>query len=330
MYEDLISVVIPVYNVKEYLPQCIDSVVGQSYHNLEIILVDDGSTDESGEMCDQYAAGDYRITVIHKSNGGLSDARNAGIEIASGEFIVFIDSDDYVSENYIYDMAMQIAGQTDMVISMMIKFYDEIVFREDKNTPVTFSSEEALADMLYRKNIPIYAWAKLYRRTLFEHIRFPKGQLYEDLAIMHLLMHKAKQIVYVEKYNYFYRQRKGSIIHSSFSHNKMIQIDHCGSLVAFIEEKYPAIAKAAYSKAFIVALNLYQSMPFSKEFNEDRKRALKVVNKYKYIVFKDRNNKRFTRLIALASIPCVSMVHVAGWFYTLLIKKGLLRLKRPI
>lgn len=271
-----------------------------------------------------------RITVIHKTNGGLSDARNAGIEIAKGEFIVFVDSDDYVSENYISDMALQISDRTDIVISMMVKFYDEVIPPEDRNDPVLFSAQEALADMMYRKNIPVYAWGKLYRRKLFEHIRFPKGELYEDLAVMHLLMHEAQQIVYIEKYNYFYRQRKGSIIHSSFSHSKMIQIDHCRRLVAFIEEKYPSIAEAAYSKAFIVALNLYQSMPFSKEFKEDRESALTVVNKYKRTVFKDRNNKTLTRLIALVSIPCVPMVHVAGWFYTLLIGKGLLRLKRPI
>ena len=284
MYKGMISVIVPVYNVKEYLGQCVNSIINQTYENLEIILVNDGSTDGSAGMCNYYAENDRRVTVIHKDNGGLSDARNIGVEVANSDFITFVDSDDYVGENYINDMVKEIDNEIDIVISMTVKFYDKIIVPEDKNHMILFNSEEALSDMLYRKNIPIYVNAKLYRKILFHNISFPKGQIYEDLSIMHLLIHKARKIAYIENYNYYYRQRKGSIINSEFLNDKMIQIKECKKLVDFIEREYPAIRNAAYSKSFIVALNLYRTIPLSDRYRTNRHEALQIVKKYKYII----------------------------------------------
>ena len=208
-----ISVIIPVYNVGKYLKRCIDSIIQQNYDNLEIILVDDGSSDNSGKICDEYVVIDKRIIVIHKSNGGLSDARNKGLDICTGEYISFVDSDDWIEKDF-YKFAVNNLGENDLLI---FDYY--LTDGKNKKCINTLSKsrkltvEECLLE-LSKANIQSYAWNKLYKRELFLSIRFPKGRNYEDQAIMHLIMHNCNRIKYFNKAFYNYYQNQNSITHT--------------------------------------------------------------------------------------------------------------------
>ena len=208
-----ISVIIPVYNVEKYLKRCLDSVVNQTYKNLEIILVDDGSTDKSGNICDEYAAKDKRIIVIHKENGGLSDARNKGLDICTGDYISFIDSDDWI-ENGFYEYVVNNVKDNDLLIFDYYitngKFSKWIKY---KNTEVELSKEKCLIELAKAK-LQSYACNKIYKLYLFDNIIFPEGRNYEDQAIMHLIVDKSTNIRYYNKAFYNYFQNPKGITHT--------------------------------------------------------------------------------------------------------------------
>ena len=303
---DLVSIVIPVYNVYKYLGKCIESLRAQTYSMIEILLVDDGSTDDSGIVCDIYEEIDLRIRVIHKENGGLSDARNEGIRLAKGKYITFIDSVDYVLPNYIMHLLelIQIEG-TDIAVTCVTKFYESSTIREELfecSNKKIFTSEEALTDMLYKKNIPIYVNAKMYKAKLFEQILFPLGELFEDLSTMYLLFHLSGQIVFNPIKDYCYLQRDNRIVNSSFRSEKMNQIAITEKIIEFMQQKYPKSIGAAISKCFIVTVNLYRTIPKKKEYIEYRVCSKAVIKKYRKEVLMDRKNKPFTRIIALCSL----------------------------
>lgn len=227
---DLISVIIPVYNVEQYLSTCIDSVINQTYHNLEIILVDDGSPDRCGVICDEYAMQDSRIRVIHKVNGGLSDARNAGIEIARGQWLAFIDSDDYIAPCTMEELLSSVMKHNaDMAICGVVTFRDTNTGRIENDKRLSLddgitSGIEILKSVRQFSQIPaVYAIAcnKLYRKTLFDDLRYPIGLYHEDDAIAHHIIGKCDQIVCVGKPLYFYRQTPGSIMNCSYNINRL-------------------------------------------------------------------------------------------------------------
>ena len=211
----MISIIVPVFQVEKYLEKCVRSIINQTYQNLEIILVDDGSTDSCGKMCDNFAMEDSRIRVIHKANGGLSDARNAGMEIAKGQYIGFVDSDDYI-EPMMYEQMMKV------IMSENVDIVSCFAVEEEEDKPVkmeyrggnirVFSSLGAIED-LFEKNLYFRhaVWNKLYNRALFDGIRFPVGKLFEDAAIMYRVFEKADAIAYIDLMLYHYVQRKGSI-----------------------------------------------------------------------------------------------------------------------
>lgn len=219
----LISVLIPVYNVDQYLERCIKSVITQTYRNIEIILVDDGSTDNSGIICDAYAEIDNRIRVIHKKNGGLSDARNIGLENAKGKYISFIDSDDYVHSLFIEIMLKNMLDyHTDIIICGYKKGTLDIFPKEriKQNECKIYDSKEMLKQWHSNyKHIETVAWNKLYLRELFinEDIRYPKGVNNEDVQTTHLLVAASKKIGIIDTQLYYYFQRAGSIMHAEIS-----------------------------------------------------------------------------------------------------------------
>ncbi|WP_010632945.1 glycosyltransferase family 2 protein, partial [Sporolactobacillus vineae] len=240
--DHLITIIVPVYNVAKYLSKCIRSIINQSYPNLEIILIDDGSTDNSGRLCDQFAKLDKRIRVIHKKNGGLSDARNAGIDLAKGELIAFVDSDDYIHR----DMYLR-------MYEVMLKYHCDIVevdFQEvnEKVDPNNIPEEYAIK-VFDRKCAIIntivdhycrnYVWNKLYRKDLWVNIRFPKGRAFEDVYTTHRVINKVTSLVKLEIPLYYYFQRNNSIVRSSSVKNN---VDHCEALnetLLFMKEMYP-------------------------------------------------------------------------------------------
>lgn len=212
MSDDRITVVIPVYNVEKYIGECMESIIHQSYENLEILAVNDGSTDGSGKILDAYALKDSRVQVLNKPNGGLSDARNFGIEHASGDFICFIDGDDTIACDYVRDLyeAMQKEGSDIAVCDMEYHYEDG---RKEPSNGGEFAHTNAID---YPKLVLINnsACNKLYKTELFNDLLFPKGKLYEDLATIPALLYKAKLVSKVNLPLYYYRQRAGSIRHN--------------------------------------------------------------------------------------------------------------------
>ncbi len=206
-----ISVIVPIYNVEKYLDKCIQSIVSQSYENLQIILVDDGATDRSGEISDQWARKDDRIQVIHQENGGLSDARNAGLSVASGKWVSFIDSDDFISADTLERMyTAATENSCDIAVCNMVRIYDD-GSTEPFYQPVT-DLQILSGDSRYETLCQPSVCNKLFRINLLEGVRFPKGKYYEDTFVYHILAHRAQAIALTGHDGYFYLSRRDSIL----------------------------------------------------------------------------------------------------------------------
>ena len=251
---ELISVVIPIYNVEKYLDKCLETVTNQTYKKIEIILVDDGSTDNSGDKCELWKKKDKRIVVIHKKNGGLSSARNAGIDIARGKYITFVDSDDYVDYSMIEILNNKI-NKYKADISICNRYYlfedGRTYLRFKKNhDDLIMNSERAIYEMNNFKHFDMSAWAKMYKTDLFKDIKFPVGKLSEDYFIMYLLFDKADKIVYNSTPLYYYLQRSGSISKAQKINFDFVEAAY--SQLTYVEKKYPNLEKcvrAAYVSA---------------------------------------------------------------------------------
>ena len=289
----LITVIVPIYNIEEYIAPCVKTIINQSYKNLEILLVDDGSTDNSPKICDKYKESDKRINVIHKKNGGLSDARNVAIEKAKGDFIFLLDGDDTIHERIIEVLHQNIKKyKADIATSSFLQFEDGT-----KPRAINLSKEGALENMLYQKGCTNTAWGKLYKKELFDNIRYPKGELYEDLATTYKLFSKAKRIVVDDRKMYNYRQRYGSIVNNSFSLKHLRSLDFVKEQTAFIEKNFPNIKNAAYNRELMDYYYILYEMPKGK-FRDEYRELVKGIKKYRRIVVKDRKSLFKPRLIA--------------------------------
>lgn len=211
MDEVLISIIVPVYNVEHYLRKCVDSICCQTYKNLEIVLVDDGSTDYSGSLCDEFAANDSRIKVIHKSNGGLSDARNAGMKLASGKWWMFVDSDDYLTLDTAETLlCAAVENHCEIAVCNMMRIYEEGE-QEPFYCPVTELTIWAGRQRFETLRQPSVC-NKLFRADLFKGVYFPKGKFYEDTFVYHVLAYRASRIALTGLNGYYYLSRRGSIL----------------------------------------------------------------------------------------------------------------------
>ena len=240
---DLISVIVPVYQVEEYLDRCVQSIVDQTYTNLEIILVDDGSPDRCPQMCDEWAKRDSRIRVIHKENGGLSDARNAGMQAASGTYIAFVDSDDWVSERYIERLNQAIGHTGAKMAACGVRFVDDEIqnvgLRGEDPTFQVLSAEQALSEQGWNR-IRAVAWNKLYHRSLLEGEEYPVGKYHEDEFFTYRIVDKAGRVAFVEDELYCYYQRPGSIMHE-FTMKRLDALEAYMQRLHLLEEKYPVL-----------------------------------------------------------------------------------------
>ena len=223
MNNPMISIIVPIYRVEKYLKKCVDSILAQTYKNFELILVDDGSPDNCPAICDEYAEQDDRVVVVHKKNGGLSDARNAGLDIAKGEYIGFVDSDDYISP-IMYETLMNriMSDQSDIVICEYI-CVNESGERIDNNKACRkIQSRCYLQNDFINEIVVLYgdsyliAWDKLYRKEIFNSLRFPIGKLHEDAFTFHHIVEKCSKISYIRNRLYYYRIREGSIMTKKF------------------------------------------------------------------------------------------------------------------
>ena len=241
--QDLISVIVPVYKVEKYLKRCVDSILAQTYPCLEVILVDDGSPDGCPAICDEYAREDRRVRVIHKENGGLSDARNAGIDAAKGNFLGFIDSDDYVHPRF-YELLLQALKEegADIAGCDVKKIYETGTVEEEEKEAVRseiYSGREATANLydaqLYLKSVVI--WNKLYKKELFKDVRFPKGKLHEDEFTSYRLLYQSKSVVYIDRAYYFYFQREDGIMGQKQKKISPVALEAYEQMETFFREK---------------------------------------------------------------------------------------------
>lgn len=236
---DLVTVVIPVYNVEKYIYECVNSVLDQEYKDIEIILVDDGSTDSSGKKCDEIASSDNRIKVIHQENKGLSGARNAAIDIAKGTYITFVDSDDFINRDMISRMLSLLkSNDADMVVTGLRSFFEDgsEIMNSHKGKVFVYSKEKALDCYLFNNYLTPCVCGKLYKLELWNDIRCPIGKLHEDQYTTYKIIDKCNTIVYDTDCQYNYRKRLGSIGHSNFSTKSY-------DLLYGIREEYDYITK---------------------------------------------------------------------------------------
>ena len=222
------SMIVPVYNVELYLKECLDSIINQSYSNLEIILIDDGSTDSSGKICDEYAKLDKRVSVIHKANGGLSSARNCGIDVAKGEYISFVDSDDWLESNHIKDFIDKVSPNSIVCCGFSERYKNKTIV----NSPM---QEERLTNLEYldkfisstlqahlgkgQEFIGNFAWNKMYPKSIFRELRYPEGMQYEDIYVCIDVFKQVKFVKILPRANYNYRMREKSIVHTQTKKN---------------------------------------------------------------------------------------------------------------
>ena len=244
-----VSIIIPVYQVADYLDQCVQSVVEQTYTCLEIILVDDGSTDASPGICDAWARKDSRIKVIHKANGGLSDARNAGLDVANGDWITFVDSDDWIALQMVEKMLnIALQDKSDIVAcGIMLAFEDD----SNKNhlmslgQNLTLDCLHAQRALLEEKEIKQPACGKLYRKETIQGLHFPFGKYHEDVFWSYRAIGKANQVSIIDYVGYYYRQRGGSIMNSSFSLKRLDALEAICERYDYMKLYFPSLAKTA-------------------------------------------------------------------------------------
>ena len=249
MDNPIISVIIPVYKVEKYLDRCINSAVNQTYPNLEIIVVDDGSPDRCPQLCDEWAAKDSRIRVVHKNNGGLSSARNAGLDLCQGEYLCFIDSDDWVSNDMVEVLLKHCqTNQTKLAICGRYDIYEELdrqIIGKNPCQDNVIDPKTAVSQMLTGKEFDCSAWGKLYHRSLWQNVRFPVGRIYEDIAVLYKVVLTTDRVAIVSKPMYFYLKRPDSITASSFSEALLDYPYNTRKLLYDIQENQPDLYDCA-------------------------------------------------------------------------------------
>lgn len=309
----LVSVIVPVYNVQDYLAECINSIIRQNYTHFELLLVDDGSTDNSGMLCEQYRKKDNRIKVIHKKNGGLSDARNYGIDKALGEYLTFIDSDDYVSEIYLNALVnTAIHNNADIV---------QVEFTREKNRLASksafgnkiYNPTEALKSMLTLQRVQVNAWAKLYHAKLFDGVRYPVGKINEDNLTTYKTLIRANKVACCSDYLYYYRVNSAGIMNSQFNEKRFDILNAPDETAAFLGSQSSQFKEELEYYRMRIAMRLYneclksgigKTYSFYLEKIESMLKGFNVRNKYcslKYrtLIFLISHLNSFYRTVAI-------------------------------
>lgn len=259
-----VSVVVPIYKVEKYIHRCIDSIINQTYSNLEIILVDDGSPDNCGEIIEEYANSDSRIIIIHKKNGGLSDARNNGMEYVTGEFTLFVDSDDWLDTKMIEDMVNNsLKYNADIVQTAFYYAYDDYLLFDNRYfskdaPPIILNNISLMSELIINERVKNFAWGKLYKTSIIKDIPFEKRVLFEDVFWAHKVMHRVNSYILLNKPVYYYYQRSDSIV-ATYSTRSLDIIKGLKERHNFIEEFYEDLTDESYKvilKTCLIHYNL--------------------------------------------------------------------------
>lgn len=291
LMSEKISVIVPIYKVEPYLRKCVDSILAQTYQNLEIILVDDGSPDNCGAICEEYAEQDTRIKVIHKQNGGLSDARNAGLDVMTGKYVAFVDSDDWIMPR-MYETLLQMLKQfqADMAFGAVADDLEQggrVTTVKVSNYGDEPFSEGVVEAMRRYFHGSWAAWDKLYKADLFRDIRYPVGEINEDEAIVLQLLSKCTRVCYTNEvfYHYMRRPSSGSITAANFSVKKLAWQAHCLDNLEFVQAHYPMLvfdAAARYRSSLLWSLT---EIALSDEDFTNQIRELRTALKENYALF---------------------------------------------
>lgn len=279
----LISVIVPIYNVEKYLARCVDSIVNQTYKNLEIILVNDGSPDLCPQMCDDYAEKDSRIKVVHKKNGGLSDARNAGMAVAKGEYISFIDSDDYVSDDF-FECLLDVMNKenSDIAECSVVKLYEDNRFDEfsDDLSVKTYDTQDAMSALIAENPFHQHVWNKLYKTELVRDIPYAVGKLNEDEFWTYQVFGRANKVSKLNKTMYYYFQRNSSIMGVGYNIRRLDALEGKANRQKYIENNFPELSTQAKIDLYGSCMFAYQSV-LKFLSGADKKKALSIIKKYK-------------------------------------------------
>lgn len=271
----MVSIIVPVYNIRPYLPHCVKSLLGQTYENIEIILVDDGSTDGSGKLCDSLAASDRRIFAVHKPNGGLSDARNAGLDRARGQWILFVDGDDYLAPRAVELLMKEAEKDVDFVqfLYQETETTDWLPPENQEAEPELCTDNMAMWNRLYELGgVAASSCTKLWNARIFEKTRFQKGTLHEDEELLNRVLPVCKKVIYTQLVLYGYVFRQGSIVHSGFKPKQLDVYPIMEQRVLVLEKLgYPALAHTTRSRIFLSALLMFGRARRAKAAPEAKK-----------------------------------------------------------
>ena len=301
----MVSIIIPVYNVQDYLARCVDSVLAQTYTDLEIILVDDGSIDISGDICDEYALHDARVRVIHKENGGLSDARNAGLDVARGNYVAFIDADDYVHPSFV-ELLLKTINETGAQIAVStwqeLKDGDKPRKVKTKRPRCTIlTQEEAISSVFYQKKLNHSACSRIFETQLFNNLRFPEGILYEDLAIIYPLLCKVEKVALINTPMYYYMHRQGSII-TTMSLRRTHVLDHIERIEEQVTDEAPQYLPAVRSRHLSACFNMLRLMPVDEpKWQATKERCWDYIKNMRFLCIKDSKVRLKNKIACLLS-----------------------------
>lgn len=314
--EELVSVIVPVYKVEEYLRECVDSIINQTYKNLEIILVDDGSPDKCGEICEEYARNDSRVTVYHKENGGLSDARNYGIARSHGEFLTFVDSDDVIKLNLVETlMGLLHKYDADIATASFTKFTKIPDWsKSSQGNDCCLSPHDTMREILYQGTTDHSACGKIYSREAWGDTEFPKGMYYEDAVTTYKIIFRSRRIALTDEKLYGYRSRPGSIMKATVSPKMLHIIPVTQQYYSAVAEKFPDLKRSASSIAFSLNRSVYLFFPFSSK--KERMQLWEEMKKYRRAIIFDPHARKRERIAALLSYMGADLFHILlSWMY---------------
>lgn len=303
----MISVIVPVYKVEKFLPFCVQSILAQTCSDWELILVDDGSPDRCGEICEQFARQDGRIRALHKENGGLADARNAGTAVAQGEYITYIDSDDWVAPQLLERLLEQakITGADVVVCDMAKTDSEEMTFENTNAGPKSFTGPQAMEAMLYQTGFDTSACGKLFRAELCQKNLFPKGRLYEDLFTIYKMLFAAQTVVYLPQVLYAYRKNPDSIMYRKFDRRNLDELDAADAIEAFMQENCPQFLPAARARKFSSYSQVLRWMKDAESddaaIKDEQYRIWAFLKEYRVRMLMDRRARTKNRIAAIAS-----------------------------
>lgn len=311
-----VSIIVPVYNVENRLKKCVDSLLSQTYKNIIIFLVDDGSTDNSGQICDKYATDFSNIKVIHKSNGGQGEARNYALDIIKDGLVCFVDSDDYVTNTYVENLYTAMKSQhADMSMSWFKEIWDNDTQKYTSSTKIKqikiYNNVQCLEKLFYQDGVDSAVWGKLIPIELFDNLRFPVGVKYEDIPVVYRLIDRCKNIAVIDNPDYYYWQRTNgmSTQNSKFNESKLTEIQFMEDMNKYIENHHPELIRAAQCRLFSATCNLYFQIPKSSPYKHKSWQLIQSLRKDVLLNHKARKKARIGALLSYCGSGFMTTVY---------------------